>query len=1079
MLRLQKSHFVVVCFLILFIGKLSECVVFRNETSSILSIVKRNIQSDLPIIREFLVTTRVSNHFAETSVTSYVENPGNYAKQTAFSVVLPDKAFISGFSMEIEGKEYKAFVKEKDLASNIFDKSATAGQSAGHVAVSMKNSNRFTVTVNIAPLSKILFKLQYEELLHRENGQYEIITNIQPGQIVKKLKVRVIIRESQPLLFVNAPYLQSGSSTKNLAQSTADPHSRFFKNKEGTGAVVIFEPDIQRQVEFACSGFGNKEYNGFAGQFIVNYDVQRTNEGGEVLYQDNFFFISFAPQTLDPIPKHMVFILDTSGSMYGFKMEQLKDAMLKILPQLNEEDVVTIIQFESYVYDWDIYKGRKDVFNSMDPEHLPYGSLASQFSSYTPSIIQATKQNVEAMKNAIDGLYASGGTNSIGGLEVGLLAVSKTQQRYPNIYLPIVVFLTDGLPNGGSSDTNYINQVITNVNKAGYNTPIYSLSFGEEPDVDRIFLQKLSGLNNGEEHKISIDLDSSKYIQSFYKSISVPLLSNVAVNNLPPSNQVTQIKFPIFFKGSELMIVGKGSSVSTVPVKISAKGKKGPIDYEAKTGIPLVKLERVWAYLTVKQLADQYRVTGDTTLAKIGIEIAKNHSLVTDFTSLVVVKPDQPGPGNPVKIVDAYTGIFPSTPSELPMCSDIQNYVQQFISTYPNPTTTYSSAEIDDLLAGGKAKITITKPVLTTTITTPATTSSTTMKPVTTSTTTTTTKPVPTSTTTTKPVTTITTTTTTRKPVTTTPTTTSTTTTKPVTTTTTTTTTTTKPVTTSTTTTTTTQPVITSTTTTTTKPVITSTATTTTTKPVITSTTTTTTLKPVTTSTTTTTTTKPVTTTKTTTIPTKTTTPKLTCKISKYGCCHDGVEFAVGPNFDGCDPIPKPENCDLPPDYGKPYNYYGKWHYRTDKHQCIKFKYGGSGGNDNRFANKQICEETCIYPKATDACFLPLDKGHCQKWEVNYFFDVTTGSCQTFWYAGCGGNDNRFKSKDLCENLCIRSKLEDKCLARPEKGKCTKLRQSWFYDPMNADCQPFVYGGCGGNENNFGSKEKCEKACIK
>uniref|UniRef100_A0A6P7FF05 Inter-alpha-trypsin inhibitor heavy chain H3-like n=1 Tax=Diabrotica virgifera virgifera TaxID=50390 RepID=A0A6P7FF05_DIAVI len=988
MLRLQKSYFWVVVCLILFVRKsfAYEYVVFKDDTSSRPSIVKRDTGSDLPRIKEFLVTTNVSNHFAITTVVSNVENVDRYAKQTAFSVVLPDRAFISAFSMEIDGKKYKAFVKEKEIAKTIYDQYVSTGQSAGHVAVSTKNSNRFTVNVNVEPLSKVIFKLEYEELLQRENGQYQIISNIQPGQIVKKLKVMVIIRENQPLAFVNTPYLQAGSSSMDLAQTTIDPDALVYKKINS--ALIIFEPNIERQVKFACSGLGNTEYNGFAGQFIVSYDINRTNEGGEVLYQGNFFFISFAPHSLNPLPKHMVFILDTSGSMQGFKLSQLKDAMSKILPQLNEDDVFTIIQFETYVYDMDINKNKNGVFGYADPENLPYGHLADRFQSYTPSIIQATKKNIAIMTDVINSFYESGATNSIGALEVGLMAISKTQQLFPDKYLPIMVFLTDGMPNVGPSGKTYIIETITNLNMASYNVPIYSLIFGEGKYIDRSFLQKLSGLNNGEEHKISIDLDSSRYIQNFYKTISVPLLTKIAVNNLPASSLVTQFNFPIFFGGSELAIAGRGiGGRNTPPITISANSRNGPMDFVAKTGIPLVKLERIWAYLTVKQMADQYHVTGNTTLAKIGLEIAMNYSLVTDFTSLVVVNPNTPD--ETVNIEDAY-GIFPRKPSELPMCSNIPGYIiEQFSTTESEPETTEPTFNFDDLLEadGGVLEETTTELVTTTT-------------------------------------------------------------------------------------------------------------------------------------------------------------RKLICHMveSTYGCCHDGIQFAVGPNFDGCDPIPKAESCSLPREIGRCANPIAKWFYSTDKHECIQFTYGGCGGNDNRFASKEICEETCVNPIGTERCKLPIssggcnqqllrwfydefeqtcveytyggclgnsnrfkskeeclnlcnpntyaenlndacfklkDKGHsnCHNFEVNYYFDQSIGLCRKFWFTGCGGNDNRFKTKELCENFCMRSKQKAMCLAPPERGTCRNIIQAWFYDPRSAICQPFVYSGCGGNENKFYSKDDCEKAC--
>ncbi|XP_020794744.1 amyloid-beta A4 protein-like isoform X1 [Boleophthalmus pectinirostris] len=51
------------------------------------------------------------------------------------------------------------------------------------------------------------------------------------------------------------------------------------------------------------------------------------------------------------------------------------------------------------------------------------------------------------------------------------------------------------------------------------------------------------------------------------------------------------------------------------------------------------------------------------------------------------------------------------------------------------------------------------------------------------------------------------------------------------------------------------------------------------------------------------------------------------------------------------------------------------------------------------------------------------------------------------------------------------------CWARADSGPCDDMLDRWYFDPKKGQCAPFLFGGCGGNRNNFGSEEYCLAVC--
>ncbi|XP_055838087.1 tissue factor pathway inhibitor-like [Episyrphus balteatus] len=86
-----------------------------------------------------------------------------------------------------------------------------------------------------------------------------------------------------------------------------------------------------------------------------------------------------------------------------------------------------------------------------------------------------------------------------------------------------------------------------------------------------------------------------------------------------------------------------------------------------------------------------------------------------------------------------------------------------------------------------------------------------------------------------------------------------------------------------------------------------------------------------------------------------------------------------------------------------------------------------------------------------------------------FYYDLKSNECLEFRYSGRPGNANRFTSLSDCKKAYCRS--------RPDKGPCNRSITAWAYNPRSKSCDKFYYGGCGGNQNRYKSKSICEQIC--
>ena len=134
---------------------------------------------------------------------------------------------------------------------------------------------------------------------------------------------------------------------------------------------------------------------------------------------DGYFVHFVAPENLPPMSKHVVFVLDTSGSMSGKKMQQTKNAMTTIIKDLRDKDSMTIIEFDDDINVWKDDDGHK--------------------------IFDASQDNKENAIEYVEGLEADGGTNINDALmeALSIIGVIKTiKSRKESQFM--IIFLTDG-----------------------------------------------------------------------------------------------------------------------------------------------------------------------------------------------------------------------------------------------------------------------------------------------------------------------------------------------------------------------------------------------------------------------------------------------------------------------------------------------------------------------------------------------------------------------------------------------------------------------------------------------------------
>lgn len=174
------------------------------------------------------------------------------------------------------------------------------------------------------------------------------------------------------------------------------------------------------------------------------------------------------------------------------------------------------------------------------------------------------------------------------------------------------------------------------------------------------------------------------------------------------------------------------------------------------------------------------------------------------------------------------------------------------------------------------------------------------------------------------------------------------------------------------------------------------------------------------------------------------------------------------------------EICLLPPDEGPCRALVPSYYYDRYTQSCREFMYGGCEGNANNFETWEACDEACWrIEKVPKICRLEVSKRQCGELREEYFFNLSSMTCEKFLSGGCHGNANRFLDEATCMGFCAPKKSPSFCYSPKDEGLCSANVTRYYFNPRHKACETFTYTGCGGNDNNFVSMKDCKRACVK
>ncbi|UCG60093.1 MAG: VWA domain-containing protein [Phycisphaerales bacterium] len=513
--------------------------------------------TDVSVLIDILEST------ATTTIEIRLRNTSHQRQEAELIVPVPDRAVIRGFAYDGPGGEITAKILPKEEARRIYEQLVSKIRDPALVEFVGYNLIRSSV-FPIEAHGKQKVRLTYEHLLEVDGNRIDyVLPRTESLQYAVPWKVTAHIRAKRPISTVYS------ASHKLEIQRKGDKRV----------TVTIAADAVKEPGPFRMSYLVSE--NGVTASMFA-YPDEKVGGG-------YFLLLAGLPAEVKgiedspSIKREVTLVIDRSGSMRNEKIEQVKEAALQIIAGLKKGEAFNIIIYNNSV----------------------------QWFSKKPVV--KTKETEEAARAYIEGVTATGGTNIHDAL------LEALSQEPAEKMLPIVLFLTDGLPTIGQTSEITIRNLVTKSNP--HNRRVFT--FGVGLDVNAPLLEKIAADSRAKAEFVLPKEDVEAKIGKVFKRLTGPVLADtkleiVAKSGEPAIGRTRDIipdKLPDLFEGDQLVLLGQYVGKKPVTFRISGNylGQKRTFKFTFKFDKAHVRngfVSRLWASRKIAELIDAVRQMG-------------------------------------------------------------------------------------------------------------------------------------------------------------------------------------------------------------------------------------------------------------------------------------------------------------------------------------------------------------------------------------------------------------------------------------------------------------------------------------